>query len=123
MATRAPWSRRKPQPTSRPETCGRLGARSGRAAVDLMRNPFIAGSWVRGDNFFGRSAILRDILEGERHALWVVGAQRLAVAAPGGRGRGVPERGPIGRVGAAPLAPGLPQGPRPADGPHLDPAA
>ncbi len=42
-----------------------------------MRNPFIAGSWVRGDNFFGRSAILRDILEGERHALWVVGARRL----------------------------------------------
>jgi AAA domain-containing protein len=42
-----------------------------------MRNPFIAGSWVRGDNFFGRSAILRDILEGERHSLWVVGARRL----------------------------------------------
>ena len=35
----------------------------------LMRNPFIAGSWVRGDNFFGRSTILREILEGERHAI------------------------------------------------------
>jgi hypothetical protein len=43
----------------------------------LMRNPFIAGSWVRGDNFFGRSTILREILEGERHAIWVVGARRL----------------------------------------------
>jgi hypothetical protein len=42
-----------------------------------MRNPFIAGSWVRGDNFFGRSVILREILEGERHSLWVVGARRL----------------------------------------------
>jgi len=42
-----------------------------------MRNPFIAGSWVRGDNFFGRQAVLRDILEGERDALWVVGARRL----------------------------------------------
>ena len=42
-----------------------------------MRNPFIAGSWVRGDNFFGRQALLRDILEGARDALWVVGARRL----------------------------------------------
>lgn len=41
------------------------------------RNPFIAGSWVRGDNFFGRTAILRDITEGERNGLWVVGARRL----------------------------------------------
>jgi len=42
-----------------------------------MRNPFIAGSWVRADNFFGRSEILREILEGERDSLWVVGARRL----------------------------------------------
>ncbi len=42
-----------------------------------MRNPFIAGSWVRGDNFFGRTAILREVLEGERDALWVAGARRL----------------------------------------------
>ncbi len=42
-----------------------------------MRNPFIAGSWVRGDNFFGRSSILQEILEGERDALWVAGARRL----------------------------------------------
>src|SRR5215470_2179941 len=42
-----------------------------------MRNPFIAGSWVRADNFFGRSEVLREILEGERDSLWVVGARRL----------------------------------------------
>lgn len=42
-----------------------------------MRNPFIAGSWVRGENFFGRAGILREILEGERNSLWVVGARRL----------------------------------------------
>jgi hypothetical protein len=42
-----------------------------------MRNPFIAGSWVRGNNFFGRSKILRDVLEGARDSLWVVGARRL----------------------------------------------
>ncbi len=42
-----------------------------------MRNPFIAGSWVRADNFFGRAALLREILDGERDSLWVVGARRL----------------------------------------------
>jgi AAA domain len=42
-----------------------------------MRNPFIAGSWVRAENFFGRSGILRDVLEGERDSIWVVGARRL----------------------------------------------
>lgn len=45
--------------------------------ADRTRNPFIAGSWVRGDNFFGRGAVLREILEGERHALWIVGPRRL----------------------------------------------
>src|SRR5262245_58910822 len=42
-----------------------------------MRNPFIAGSWVRGENFFGRQSLLREILEGDRDSLWVVGARRL----------------------------------------------
>ncbi len=42
-----------------------------------VRNPFIAGSWVRGDNFFGRSDLLREVLEGERDSQWVVGARRL----------------------------------------------
>lgn len=41
------------------------------------RNPFIAGNWVRGDNFFGRSELLSEVLEGARDALWVVGARRL----------------------------------------------
>jgi len=42
-----------------------------------MRNPFIAGSWVRGENFFGRQTLLREVLEGERDSLWIVGARRL----------------------------------------------
>ncbi len=41
------------------------------------RNPFIAGSWVRGDNFFGRGDVLREVLDGQRHALWIVGPRRL----------------------------------------------
>jgi hypothetical protein len=43
----------------------------------MMRNPFIAGSWVRGANFFGRTDILREVLDGARDALWVLGARRL----------------------------------------------
>jgi len=42
-----------------------------------MRNPFIAGSWVRAENFFGRTAHLREILEGEGDSFWVVGARRM----------------------------------------------
>jgi hypothetical protein len=42
-----------------------------------VRNPFIAGSWVRAENFFGRGGTLREVLDGERDSLWVVGARRL----------------------------------------------
>jgi hypothetical protein len=45
--------------------------------MSAQRNPFIAGSWVRGDNFFGRTDLLREVLEGERDSQWVVGARRL----------------------------------------------
>ena len=41
------------------------------------RNPFIAGSWVRGEDFFGRVGLIREALEGERHSLWVLGGRRL----------------------------------------------
>ena len=41
------------------------------------RNPFIAGSWVRGEDFFGRADLIRDILEGDRHSVWVLGGRRL----------------------------------------------
>jgi hypothetical protein len=40
-------------------------------------NPFIAGNWVRGADFYGRSDLLAAIMEGPRDALWVVGARRL----------------------------------------------
>ncbi len=46
-------------------------------ALAPARNPFIAGSWVRGEDFFGRDGLLREALEGERHSLWVLGGRRL----------------------------------------------
>ena len=47
------------------------------SAPNPPRNPFIAGSWVRGDDFFGRAGTIREALEGERHSLWVLGGRRL----------------------------------------------
>ncbi|HYN04049.1 MAG TPA: AAA family ATPase [Vicinamibacteria bacterium] len=47
------------------------------SALHPPRNPFIAGSWVRGDDFLGRAATIREALEGERHSIWVLGARRL----------------------------------------------
>src|SRR5512136_1457771 len=41
------------------------------------RNPFIAGSWVRGDDFFGRADLIREVLDGDRHSVWVLGGRRL----------------------------------------------
>ncbi len=42
-----------------------------------MKNPFVAGSWVRGKNFFGRDKLIREILDGRRNAVWVAGTRRL----------------------------------------------
>jgi hypothetical protein len=47
------------------------------SASHLPRNPFIAGSWVRGEDFFGRADLIREALEGERHSLWLLGGRRL----------------------------------------------
>ena len=46
-------------------------------STSIRRNPFIVGSWVRGEDFFGRSEVIREILDGERHSIWVLGARRL----------------------------------------------
>src|SRR5512139_1758755 len=47
------------------------------SAPNPSRNPFIAGSWVRGADFFGRADLIREALDGERHSLWILGARRL----------------------------------------------
>ncbi|HVO09587.1 MAG TPA: AAA family ATPase [Vicinamibacteria bacterium] len=43
----------------------------------VTRNPFIVGSFVRGEDFFGRQGLVSEILEGERQSIWVLGARRL----------------------------------------------
>ncbi|MFQ5752646.1 MAG: hypothetical protein ACE5HI_11670, partial [bacterium] len=41
-----------------------------------IKNPFIAGNWVRGNNFFGRQHLINEILEGNRNYFWVAGTRR-----------------------------------------------
>ena len=41
-----------------------------------MRNPYIAGRWVSGPEFYGRQALIEDILHGPDDHLWVMGLRR-----------------------------------------------
>ena len=43
----------------------------------MNKNPFIAGSWVRGQNFYGRQKLVDEILAGNRPYVWVAGTRRL----------------------------------------------
>lgn len=42
-----------------------------------MKNPFIAGNWVRGEAFFGRRKMLGEILDGSHSYLWITGTRRM----------------------------------------------
>ncbi len=44
--------------------------------IKNTKNPFIAGNWVRGKNFFGRQNLITEILEGNRNYCWVAGTRR-----------------------------------------------
>jgi tRNA A-37 threonylcarbamoyl transferase component Bud32 len=39
--------------------------------------PFVVGQWVRGEKFYGRTALIGEILEGPRNWLWVLGTRRI----------------------------------------------
>jgi hypothetical protein len=42
-----------------------------------LHNPFVVGQWVRGERFYGRSALIEEILGGPRNSLWVLGTRRV----------------------------------------------
>lgn len=42
-----------------------------------MRNPFSAGSWVSGPNFFGRSDLIEEILTSNEKCDWIVAQRRM----------------------------------------------
>ncbi len=39
--------------------------------------PYVVGQWVRGAHFYGRRALIREILEGPRQSIWVLGNRRI----------------------------------------------
>lgn len=43
----------------------------------MARNPYVVGQWVRGDRFYGRTAQIKEILEGPRSSIWLLGTRRI----------------------------------------------
>lgn len=43
----------------------------------LKSIPYVVGQWVRGDRFYGRVKVLREILSGNRESLWLLGTRRM----------------------------------------------
>jgi hypothetical protein len=39
--------------------------------------PYVVGQWVRGEKFYGRSALIDEILHGNRNLLWLLGTRRI----------------------------------------------
>ncbi len=39
-------------------------------------NPYVTSNWVRGSRFYGRKALLNEVLRGANHAVWLVGNSR-----------------------------------------------
>lgn len=42
-----------------------------------MRNPYIVGRWLRGDDHYGRERLLQYLLDSTDPAMWVVGTRRM----------------------------------------------
>jgi hypothetical protein len=43
----------------------------------VRANPYVVGQWVRGERFYGREALIDEILNGPRNSLWVLGTRRI----------------------------------------------
>jgi len=43
----------------------------------MSMTPFVVGQWVRGDKFYGRTALIEEVLRGHRNWLWLLGTRRI----------------------------------------------
>jgi tRNA A-37 threonylcarbamoyl transferase component Bud32 len=43
----------------------------------MSTTPFVVGQWVRGERFYGRKALIQEILYGQRNWLWLLGTRRI----------------------------------------------
>jgi DNA-binding winged helix-turn-helix (wHTH) protein len=50
---------------------------SRRLASGIPAIPFVVGQWVRGDRFYGRATQIKEILEGHRNCIWLLGTRRI----------------------------------------------
>ena len=50
---------------------------TGSPATARTTVPFVVGQWVRRENFYGRAAIINEVLGGNRNWLWLLGTRRI----------------------------------------------
>ena len=43
----------------------------------MPKSAFVVGQWVRGAKFYGRAALIDEILEGPRNSIWLLGTRRI----------------------------------------------
>ena len=49
----------------------------GPPGISRMTVPFVVGQWVRGEGFYGRAAVIEEVLGGNRNWLWLLGTRRI----------------------------------------------
>jgi predicted Ser/Thr protein kinase len=55
----------------------RISKQNRKTMTQQKSNPFKAGNWVRGEHFFGRSELVRTILDGQYRYIWLAGMRRI----------------------------------------------
>jgi len=63
--------------TNEERTGGRTRRSTGPPAIARTTVPFVVGQWVRGENFYGRAAVIEEVLRGNRNWLWLLGTRRI----------------------------------------------
>jgi DNA-binding MarR family transcriptional regulator len=43
----------------------------------MPANPYVVGQWVRGEKYYGREALIEEILDGPRNWVWLLGTRRI----------------------------------------------
>ena len=50
---------------------------TGSPEISRTTVPFVVGQWVRRENFYGRAAVIEEVLQGNRNWLWLLGTRRI----------------------------------------------
>jgi len=63
--------------TNEERTGARTRGPTGPPNIAITTVPFVVGQWVRGENFYGRAAVIEEVLRGNRNWLWLLGTRRI----------------------------------------------